>query len=425
MQRSIQRVLVACRGDVGASVVASIEAAGMESVAVYTDIDAGMPYLDDAAYAVRLGEEEGDPYALPMRIVSAALDGGADAVHPGLGPLARSPDAARTIMNVGLAWIGPPWQHLALCADRAEVRRLAREGGLEVVPHSGVIEGRGAGEEQLAHFGPPVYLRPADRGRGGRLARTTDEARAALAALCGAPFTVERAIVPARHLVVLVIGDGQGNVLHVGAHERSVVDGRRIRMRECPSPGLDAAAQERLGALSVRFAAALRWQGVGGVEWLIGPDGTPWLHDLHPGLPGGYTLHDAVYGVDVVQAQIQLAAGETLNWDPAELRPSRHAVEVLVCATGAGEILEMDLPEDATVATAYGPGCHVDPARDPVLARVRVDGPTRHAALVRARAALEQVRVVGVPHDTPRMLDLLGQRDVWDGRTHTTLLAPA
>lgn len=421
MARTIQRVLVACRGDVAVSLCSSIESAGMEAVAAYTDTDATMPYLDEVAYAVRLGEEEGDPFQVPMRLVSAALDSGADALHPGLA--CRSAELARTVMNVGLAWVGPTWQQVELCADRAAVRRQARECGLEGVPHSGELEGAPAGMDQVAHFGAPVYVRPVDRRRPGRLARTLDEARAAVTAMGGAPYSVERAILPARHLVVVVIGDGQGNVLHVGEHERSVVDGRRIRMRESPSPGVEAPARKQLGAASVRFAASLRWQGVAGVEWLVGADGRPWLHDLHPGLPGGYTLHDLAYGVDLVQAQLQLASGENLDWNPAELVPSRHAMEVLICATGSGELEEMVLPEGVGVVTAYGPGSVIDVARDPVLARLRVDAPTRHAALVRILAALEQVRIEGVPHDTARLARALGHRDVWDGRTHTGVLA--
>lgn len=423
-RRTIQRVLVACRGDVGASVVASVQGAGLEAVAAYAEIDAAAPYLDEAAYAAPISAEPGlDPYIDGARMVAAALDAGADAIHPGLGDLARSSEFARMVMNVGLAWIGPSPQNLDACADRAEVRKKARELGLEVVPQSPPLESLPEGEHWIRHFGAPVFLRPADRGTGrpGRIARTLEDALALLPHFRGLSFVVERAIEPARHLLVPVLGDGQGNALALGEHERSVVDGRRIRVRECPAPGVDEAQRARHADLAKRFATALSWQQVGGVELLLGPDGVVWFHDMHPGLPGGYRLHDAVYRFDLVQAQIQLASGEDLVWDPRDMIPSRHAIELLICATDTGEIETIEFPEGVDVATAYGPGCPVDPQRDPVLARLLVDGPTRHAALVRARAALEHVRVEGVPTDTDRLLRLLGERDMWEGRTHTGL----
>ncbi|MFZ5478505.1 MAG: biotin carboxylase N-terminal domain-containing protein [Myxococcota bacterium] len=418
-KRTIQRVLVGCPGEVGASIVRSVESAGMEAVAAFDDRGADAAFLDEAAYAVHVTGDA--PWRDGMRIVSAALDSGADAVHPGVAGLARDPTFARMVANVGLAWIGPLAQQMEDAGDLDALRRRGRDLGIEPVPHSPALTDVADIERWTSHFGSPIWVRCATRGgpRGG-LARSVDEARRLAARLAPHPVMVERAILPARHVVAIVLGDGQGNALYVGDHDRSLVDARGIvRMRECPSPGFEPEARARLGDAAARLAEELKYVGVGGVEFLVGADGHAWLHDLDPGLPPGYRVHDAAYGIDLVTAQIELAGGQTLGWSQEELRPERHAIEVVIVGEAPGEIGDLVLPDGIDVTTALVPGAAFDPARDPVLARLRADGPTRHAAIVRLQAALREVRIEGVPHDTDRLLALLGDPDTWEGRVHT------
>jgi acetyl/propionyl-CoA carboxylase alpha subunit len=197
-----------------------------------------------------------------------------------------------------------------------------------------------------------------------------------------------------------------------------------VRLRECPSPGIEPEARARLGDAAATLAEELKYVGVGGVEFLLGANGHAWLHDVDPGLPPGYRVHDAAYGLDLVSAQIELAGGQTLGWAQEELSPQRHAVEVVLVGLGRGEIEDLELPEGIDATTALFRGAAFDPARDPVLARLRVDGPTRHAALVRLRAALGEVRITGVPHDTARLVELLADPQVWEGHAHTDAWTP-
>jgi acetyl/propionyl-CoA carboxylase alpha subunit len=415
--RPIQRVLVGCRGDVAARIVGAVERAGLEAVAAYTDRDANGAHLDLAAYAVRImSPGPGDPWRDQARLVGAALDSGADAVHPGIVGLARDAEFARSVLSVGLAWVGPDADHLELFEDIPDTRARARDGGLEVIPTSAVIESAEEAVPWLDRFGVPLVMRSPRRGswRPRRLA-TRAEARRNFASAPG-PFLLERGLPGARNVIVLVIGDGEGNAIHLGEHERVRYMRNRIVFRDCPSTGLSPEQRDKLGTAAAEFVSGFCYRGVGGVEFLVGADGHAWFVDFDPGLPEGYGLHDAVYGVDLVSAQIQLAAGEDLGWDQAEIEPKGHTVELLLLAEGAGRVQSLEFPEGILVSTALTEGSVVAPKDDPVLARIRVSAPTRHAALVRARGALTRTVLHGVPTNLASLVAMLGERAIWEGQ---------
>ena len=407
--RTIQRVLVACRGEAGASIARRLEAAGIETVCAYAEADAADAWLDEVAYASPLTSATPDPYTDGMAVLSAALDGGCDAVHPGIGALARAGEQAHMILNVGLAWIGcPPTVLEGL--DRAAARARARELGLPAVPQSPTLHTLDEGRAWIArHPGALRYVTP----RGSAPLDDLDR----LLTLTGPPYVLEHAI-PARRVTVGVIADGS-SAIHLGDHECTLNRSGRTRVRESPAPALDAATREHLCHAAVRLAEGLNLVGVAGVEFLV--DGARWwVHDVIPGLFEGYTLHDEVYGLELAPSQVRIASGETLGWEQSEIHPSGVGIELLVCATGTGTLDTFSLPEEAS--TSLGEGATVDPARDPVLARVTVTGPMRHAVLVRARATLGEIEVEGVPTDTPLLQQLLSDTRMWEGHVDTELL---
>jgi len=425
-KRPIQRVLVACRGEAGASVARRLEAAEVEAVVVYTDEDGEEPWLDEVAYASRITTDNGsDPYRDGLRLVSAALDGGCDAIHAGFGAMSISAELSHMTANVGLAWIGAPPPVLEACADRVELRRLAREAGFPTVQTSPPLDAPADAAPWLARFGAPFRVAPTRRDAAIPAAILTDlaSAPAVLDRLAGAPYVVERAVRPARHVVLAVLGDGAGSAIHLGDHERSLTLAGRVRVRESPAPGLDASLRARLEDAALRLARGVRLVGVGAVEFLVGTDGQWWFHDLCPALFDGYTLHEEIYGLDLVHAQVRLASGETLGWSQGEISSAGCGIELLLCATGAGALEAFTLPEGVSASTIRAVGAPVDPARDPLLVRLTISGPMRHALLVRARAALEEVRVEGVAHDTDTLLALLGDTRAWANHLDTDLLA--
>ncbi len=422
--RAITRVLVADRGEVGARLVRAVEAAGLESVAVFADEDADAAYLDEAAYAVRIPPSVGiDPYMDAMGLVTAALDSGSDAVHPGFRGLSRNAEFARVVHNVGLAWLGPRLDDLEWTLDRVTARHRARDAGLECLPSSPLLHEPRDADPWCERFGLPAVVRPGRRGQGRTVvAHDAITARSAVGAAAANGAFIERALPSARHLVVIVIGDGVGNAIHVGEHEASLRGPAGARLRECPSPGVDAPLRDRLCAAAADFLAAWRFLGVATVHFLLGPDGRPWFSDVEAGLPEGFALHDAVYGVDLIAAQVSLAAGEDLGWDQAEFAPNGHAVEVAISCTAPGRLTRFALPDTPGIDSIVASGAEVNPARDPVLARYRAKSPTRHAALVRVRASLEATRIEGVPTDLEAVTRLLAERTVWEGATSSRVV---
>ncbi len=417
--RPIQRVLVADRGEVGARLVRAVEAAGFESVAVFADADAEAPHLDEAAYAVRIPSTgTTDPYLDPAGIVAAALDSGADAVHPGFHGLARSAEFARSVHNVGLTWLGPRLDDLIWTLDRAQARARARDAGLECLPSSSLLFSPDEVAAWCERFGFPVVIRPGRRGHGRTVvAHDLATARRAVADAGGVGAFAERALAEARHVVVVVVGDGVGNAVHVGEHEATLPGAAGVRLRECPSSGVDATLREKIGVGAADFVAAWRFFGAAGVHFLIGPDDRPWFLDVDPGLPEGFGLHDMVYGTDLVGAQVSLAAGEDLGWDQEEIAADGCAAEIAIALRGRGRLKAFSFPDPTAVDTIVAEGQRVDPGKNAILARVRVRAPTRHAALVRLRGMLEAARIEGVDSDIAECIAALADRAVWDGRT--------
>ncbi len=419
--RPIQRVLVADRGEVGVRLLRVLEANGLEGIAVFSDADADAPWLDSAAYAVRIPPSPSgtlDPYMDPAGIVSAALDSGADAVHPGLHGLARSADFARTLHNVGLMWLGPRLDDLTWTVDRVLARARAREAGLEILPSSPLLFDPDAVEAWCERFGFPMVIRPGRRlAMRSRVVHDRSSARRAVAEAAEVGVFAERALPEARHVAVVVVGDGYGNAVHVGEHELSLLGPAGVRLRECPSAGVDGALRARIGQGAADFLAASRYFGVGAVHFLIGGDGLAWFLDVEPGLPEGFALHDKVYGVDLVGAQVALASGEELGWDQDDIAPDGCAAEVAIALRRRGRATRLEFADPACVDTAVSVGQRVDPARYPILARVRVSAPTRNAALVRLRANLEGAVVEGVETDLAACVELLADLAVWEGRT--------
>lgn len=436
---AIERVLIASRGEVARRLIRQFREAGVETVAVFSEPDVEQPWVEEADYAVYLmGRTVGETYLDPRRVVSAAMDAGCDAIHPGYCFLAERVDFVQMAMLANLLVIGGDPRALARAVDRFDVRRVARDLGIPIVPASERLapddDGVGAG----ALLGFPLYVK-APAGQVAQRVTAQDQLPTAvarvrdIAALLHGDRTVylERAVDHLRRCGTVVVADRHDTVVHLGETDGSLGLGVRSWVEEM-GEALVGDLHQRLGEAAVEVARAIGWTGVGRVRWALTPDGGWYLLGFSGRLTTGYTLSERVLGLDLVHTQLRMFQGEPLTWGQEAVKPTRHGVQLRIfpvdvtdpLADVEGQIERLDLPEgDENVlveaGTAAGQPCNRD--TDPLLVKLTITGPTRHAALVRARAALEELVIEGVPTNRDFLLELLADERVWRGEydTHT------
>jgi acetyl-CoA carboxylase biotin carboxylase subunit len=407
------KVLVANRGAIARRVIRACNDLGIASVAVFSEADRGAPYLTEASEAVPLGGTSARESYLNQAALLALVDEtGVDAVHPGYGFLAESGAFARAVEAAGARFIGPAPRWLETMGDKLEARRLAAAHDFPVFAGTEEpVEPDGA-REAAARIGYPLMLKPAAGGGGigmrvvrddEELARSLDQARA----LAGANFGddrlfLERWIPSARHIEFQLLGDGRGNAMHVFERDCSVQRRHQKVIEESPAPGL--AREEVLGLAdrAVRFAAELGYDNVGTLETLRSADGDYGFLEMNTRIQVEHGVTEMLTGMDLVAAQIRLAAGDAL---PSIPEPEGHALEVRVYAedgatelpsTGRLSVFRPPSLHGVRVDTGYQAGQWVTPHYDPLLAKVIGHGVTRAQAIGRVVVALKAFEIQGV-----------------------------
>ncbi|WP_440900950.1 acetyl/propionyl/methylcrotonyl-CoA carboxylase subunit alpha [Actinosynnema sp.] len=439
--RVFDTVLVANRGEIAVRVVTALRRAGVRSVAVFSDADADALHVRLADTAVRIGPAAArDSYLDAGRIVAAALETGARAVHPGYGFLAENAGFARACAEAGLVFIGPPVRAIEVMGDKIQAKLTAAAAGVPVVP--GRAE-PGMGDDELiaaaTEIGFPVLVKPS-AGGGGKGMRLVREAtglreavesarREARASFGDDALLVERYVSDPRHIEIQVLADAHGTTVHLGERECSLQRRHQKVIEEAPSPLLDADAREAMGRSAVLAAESVGYVGAGTVEFIV--DGTTGEHfflEMNTRLQVEHPVTELVTGVDLVEQQLRVAAGEPLGFTSVELRG--HAVEARVYAedpargflpTG-GRVLLLREPDGVRVDSALREGLVVGSDYDPMLAKVIAHGATRAEALRRLDAALSRTAVLGVTTNVPFLRALLAHPDVRAGRLDTGLV---
>ena len=413
MAEHSERILVACRGVEARRLLRSIADRGLECVVMVgaNDDDAKWPEkFDYTMFALN-----DDPSA--SDVVGLALDAGCDAIHPGWGPLARQEDLAGRAQTVGLISVGPSLAHLQLAADGGRVRDIAAELDIPVVPGSDPCADIVDADRWLSlvgypctarHFGDmessPVIILDAESGRQRLIEMIED-----------GPIVLERLVQSAREIEVLVVGQPSGEALTLGERETSIrIDGRRALIE---APAINLEARE---AFSFRNAAAmlisrLRWPGLVSVRFLLTPDGRAYLLRLRPGLQPWHAVTEEILGIDLVDAQLRIAAGEELGWEPHHFEENGHAFCMRMFAQGEEEarIQSISLPDDVRQLRGFEAGDTVSPGEE--LAQLVVLAPTRQAAFVRARAVLDRVAVEGVETNLDKLKAIFDREQLWVG----------
>ncbi|GAA3068623.1 acetyl-CoA carboxylase biotin carboxylase subunit [Streptomyces glomeratus] len=439
-------VLVANRGEIAVRVIRTLRSMGVRSVAVFSDADADARHVREADTAVRIGPAPAaESYLSVERLLEAAARTGAQAVHPGYGFLAENAGFARACAEAGLVFIGPPAQAIALMGDKIRAKETVRTAGVPVVPGS---SGSGLTDEELAaaahEIGVPVLLKPSagGGGKGMRLVRDpavlADEIaaarREARASFGDDTLLVERWIDRPRHIEIQVLADGHGNVVHLGERECSLQRRHQKIIEEAPSVLLDEATRTAMGEAAVQAARSCGYRGAGTVEFIV-PGGDPssyYFMEMNTRLQVEHPVTELVTGLDLVEWQLRVAAGEPLSFEQKDITLTGHAVEARICAEdpargflpSGGTVLALREPQGDGVRTDSGltEGTEVGSLYDPMLSKVIAYGPDRATALRKLRAALAGTVTLGVQTNAGFLRRLLAHPAVVAGDLDTGLV---
>ncbi|MEU3447354.1 biotin carboxylase N-terminal domain-containing protein [Streptomyces thermolilacinus] len=439
-------VLVANRGEIAVRVIRTLRSLGVRSVAVFSDADAGARHVREADTAVRIGPPAaGESYLRADRLLEAAARTGAQAVHPGYGFLAENAAFARACADAGLVFIGPPADAISLMGDKIRAKETVRAAGVPVVPGS---SGSGLTDAELAEaaheIGMPVLLKPSAGGGGKGMRLVRDEAhiadeiaaarREARASFGDDTLLVERWIDRPRHIEIQVLADGHGHVVHLGERECSLQRRHQKIIEEAPSVLLDEKTRAAMGEAAVQAALSCGYRGAGTVEFIV-PGGDPsqyYFMEMNTRLQVEHPVTELVTGLDLVEWQLRVAAGEELPFRQDDITLTGHAVEARLCAEdpargflpSGGTVLALREPQGAGVRTDSGlsVGTEVSSLYDPMLSKVIVHGPDRATALRRLRAALADTVTLGVPTNAGFLRRLLAHPDVVSGDMDTGLV---
>ncbi len=440
----MKRVLVANRGEIAVRVIRACREAGLESVAVYSDLDAGALHTRLADHRVRIGPAPpSESYLNIAALVEAGRTSGADAVHPGYGFLSERAAFARACEEAGLVFIGPPADVIDQMGSKIAARALMQRAGVPVVPGATPEDQTDTGIQAAAEgIGYPVLIKASagGGGKGMRVVRSGAQAleaipsarREAIAAFGDGTLYVERLIERARHVEVQIFGDAHGNVVHLFERECSLQRRHQKIMEESPSAAVTAAVRERMGEAAVAAATATGYRNAGTIEFLFEGEGDTarfYFLEMNTRLQVEHPVTEGVAGVDLVQAQLLVAAGGRLPWQQRSLVQRGHAIE---CRVYAEDPCRDFLPQAGPLAIyrePSGPGIRVDSgvvegdvvgvSYDPLLAKVTVCAEARGAALDRAAAALRAFPILGIHTNIPFLIALLDDPRVRQGSTHT------
>lgn len=432
-------LLIANRGEIAGRILRTCRQMGIATVAVYSDADRGAAHVAAADAAVRIGPPPASAsYLNSAAVIDAALDSGARAIHPGYGFLSERADFARAVSDAGLIWVGPPASAIEALGDKVSARRLAIEAGVAVAEGIDHDDGDEALADQIRTLGYPVMIKAAagGGGRGMRLLRADDDApnglaaavagarREAEAAFGDGRLLVERALMSGRHVEVQVLFDQFGHGIHLGERDCSVQRRRQKVIEEAPSPAVDAELRDRLGKAALAVCRAAGYVNAGTVEFLLQPDGEFVFLEVNTRLQVEHPVTEMLTGLDLVEWQLRIAAGEPLTLRQDEINWQGHALELRLYAEdpARGYIASTGRLRwfgafDSRARHDVGPveGDAVTPHYDSMLAKTIVHASTRADALDRASEALEGWAIDGVITNAGQLAAIVQSNDFRGG----------
>jgi geranyl-CoA carboxylase alpha subunit len=437
-------ILIANRGEIACRVIRTAKKLGYRTVAVYSDADAGAPHVKLADDAVRIGSGPvGESYLVPELILQAAASSGAESIHPGYGFLSENAAFAEAVESAGLVFIGPTREAIDVMGNKAESKRRMIEAGVPCVPG---YEGHDQSDKTLIAEGLKIDLPlmvKAAAGGGGRgmrlvhdqadLANAIKIARAeAEGAFGSGELILEKAIIKPRHVEIQVFADTFGNTVHLGERDCSVQRRHQKVIEEAPCPVMTPELREKMGQSAIDAAKSVNYRGAGTVEFLLDDSGFFYFLEMNTRLQVEHPVTELITGLDLVELQISVAQGESLDLSQDDISLEGHAIEVrLYTEDPSQDFLPASGPVDLW-APASGVGVRIDdgistgqaisPFYDPMVAKVIGYGPTREAARLRLIGALKETVLFGTPSNKDFLIQCLDKQSFIDGAATTAFI---
>jgi len=444
--RAFDSVLIANRGEIAMRVLRTARGIGLRTVVVYSEADREMPYVRLADDALCIGPASPrDSYLNIDAILAAAKRSGAEAIHPGYGFLSENAAFAARVEAEGIVFVGPSSAAIDAMGNKARAKDIMEKAGVPVVPG---FRGADAKEKEFLEaarsIGYPMMVKAAagGGGRGMRLANSEAELKIALAsarseaqaAFGSGELLLERAIVRPRHIEIQVLADSHGNVVHLGERDCSVQRRHQKVIEETPSPAVDAGLRARMAETAITAARAIGYIGAGTIEFLLDDHGRYYFMEMNTRLQVEHAVTEMVTGLDLVEWQFRVAAGEPLGFDQSRISFRGHAIEVRLCAESpeagflpqSGPVLAWIPPDrecDVRVDHCLRSGGDISPYYDSMVAKIVAHGDNRAEAIRKLAGALERTVLLGTPCNQSFLIDCLRHPEFRSSGTHTGFIA--
>ena len=413
-----KKILIANRGEIACRIMRTASGMGSATVAVYSDADAGTPHVMMADEAVHIGgAASADSYLRGERIIAAAKETGAEAIHPGFGFLSENAGFVAEVEAAGLVFIGPGTKAIAVMGDKIESKALAKSAGVSTVPGTeGEVDDVEVGLKAAAEIGYPVMVK-ASAGGGGKGMRVIESAddlpdgmRAAMSeaqtAFGDSRVFIEKFVVQPRHIEIQLLADQHGNIVYVGERECSIQRRHQKVVEEAPSPFISPETRAAMGEQAVELARAVGYRSAGTVEFIVGADQDFYFLEMNTRLQVEHPVTEMVYGLDLVEKMIRIAAGEELGLTQDDIKADGWAVEARVYAEdpargflpSIGQLVRYREPagEGVRVDSGVDEGGEISMYYDPMISNLVAHAPTREAAIDRLHLALDHYEIDGI-----------------------------
>ena len=446
MTKKLKKILAANRGEIAVRIIRACRELGIESVAIYSEIDRLAPHVHMADEAYLIGPPPAsESYLLGNKIIKIAKKCGADGIHPGYGFLSESYDFAKAVEDAGLVWIGPPPESIRIMGDKVTARETIETAGVPLVPGVGKSGENLSDDDLIAaseKVGFPLLVKAAAGGGGKGMRNVSDpkdlsEAirtarREAVAAFGDGRIYIEKLIENARHIEIQLLGDKHGHIIHLGERECSIQRRHQKLIEEAPSPVINEALRQEMGAVAVNAAKAVGYYSAGTMEFVMDQDKNYYFLEMNTRLQVEHPVTEAVTGVDIVKEMIRVASGEKLRYQQSDIKMNGVAIECRIIAEdprngfmpSIGRIIGLTKPDGPGVRldSTLEYGVEITPYYDSLIAKLVVWAESRAEATVRMSRALKEFVVVGVKTTIPLHIQLINSENFRDADFDTTFL---